>query len=84
MYENGLLFQHHYFFDDKFLVNNESLQIHKRSYNERFFKTVLHLEFSLPFKILNTCWPCNLHNLAHIVGQRTVLDYTIVYDEVVL
>jgi len=43
-----------YFFDDKFLVNYESLQIHKHRYNhdEQFFK-MLHPSFSLPFKVLN-------------------------------
>ena len=56
MCENSPLFQHRYFFD-KFLVNNEFLQIHKRWYdhNEQFFKTVLHLGFFLPFKVLNIC-----------------------------
>jgi len=51
MCENDFLFQHYYFFDDKFLVNNKSLQIHKRWYDhdEQFFKTVLHLGFSLSF-----------------------------------
>ena len=30
MCENGLLFQHHHFLHDKFLVNDESLQIYER------------------------------------------------------
>jgi len=30
MYKNGPLFQHRYFFNNKFLVNDESLQLHKR------------------------------------------------------
>jgi len=44
MCENGPLFQHRYFFNDKFLVNDEYLQIHKHWYNydEQFFKTVLY------------------------------------------
>jgi len=51
MSKNGSLFQHRYFFNDKFLVNDESLQILKRWYDEQFFKTVLHLYFSLPFNV---------------------------------
>jgi len=30
MCENGPLFQHRYFFHNKFIVNEESLQIHER------------------------------------------------------
>ena len=30
MRENGPLFQHRHFFHDKFLVNDETLQIHER------------------------------------------------------
>jgi len=32
MCENGPLFQYRYFFHNKFLVNDESLQIHERSH----------------------------------------------------
>ena len=57
MSKNGSLFQHRYFFNDKFLVNDESLQILKRCYDhdEQFFKIVLHPYFSLPFNVLNIC-----------------------------
>ena len=58
MCENGPLFQYCYFFDDKFLVNDKFLQIHKRWYDhdEQFFKTVCaSSQFFLPFKVLNIC-----------------------------
>ena len=57
MYENGSPFQHRYFFNNKFFFDDKSLQIHKCWYDhdEQFFKTVLHLGFFLPFKVLNTC-----------------------------
>jgi len=45
MCENGPLFQHCYFFDDKFLVSDEFLQIHKRWYDKQFFKIVLYSGF---------------------------------------
>ena len=93
MCENSLLFQHHYFFDDLFsksFFNNESLQIHNRWYDhdEQFFRTVIHSVVFLSllkFEILtdNIHNPYNLHNLAHYIGQRTILDYTIVYDETI-
>ena len=85
MCENSSSFQHRYFFDEKSLFDDEFLQIHKHRYDhdEQFFKTVLHLSFSVPFKILHTCCSCNVCNLAHYVEQRTVLDYTIVYDEAI-
>jgi len=52
MCENALF---RYFFDDKSFFDAESLQIHKCWYDhdEQFFKTVLHVGFSPPFKILN-------------------------------
>jgi len=85
MCENNRLFQHRYFFDDKSFFDDESLQIHKHWYDHyQFFKNFCaFLVFSL-FKILNTYWLCNLHNIAHYVGQRIVgLNYTIVYDEAI-
>ena len=76
MRENGLLFQHRHFLHDKFLVNYKSLslQIHKCWYghDEQFFEKASHSSFFSLFKVLNTCWRCNLHDLVHYVGQRII------------
>jgi len=44
---------------------------------------LFHFDFSFPFKVLNTYQSCKLYNLTYYVGQRTVLDYTIVYDKAI-
>ncbi|KYN29537.1 hypothetical protein ALC57_01017 [Trachymyrmex cornetzi] len=41
MCENGPLFQHNHFLHDKFLVNDESLQIHERWHEHVVEKTVI-------------------------------------------
>ncbi|KYN12749.1 hypothetical protein ALC57_15074 [Trachymyrmex cornetzi] len=41
MRENGPLFQHHHFLHDKFLVNDESLQIHERWHEHVVEKTAV-------------------------------------------
>jgi len=79
MCENSFLFQHCYFFDDKSLTINSCRSTDWYDHDEQFLKTVLYSNFSSPFKVLNTSWPCNLHNHAHYVEQRTILDYIIVW-----
>ncbi|KYN19767.1 hypothetical protein ALC57_07920 [Trachymyrmex cornetzi] len=46
MCENGPLFQHSHFLHDKFLVNDESLQIHERWYEHIVEKTVVDCDVS--------------------------------------
>ncbi|KYN17528.1 hypothetical protein ALC57_10177, partial [Trachymyrmex cornetzi] len=46
MRENGPLFQHSHFFHDKFLVNDESLQIHERWHEHVVEKTVVGCDVS--------------------------------------
>jgi len=79
--ENGLLFQHRYF-----LTINLSSTINPcKSTDIDMTMTTIHQNcasswFFFLFKVLNICWLCNLHNLAHYNGQRTRL-HDHIYNE---
>ena len=79
MRENGPLFQHRHFLHDKFLVNDESLQIHEHCHRHvsRILRSIaVYRRFYIVSEM-------HLGDFAHNVGQRIILNYTIVYDETI-
>ena len=79
MRENGPLFQHRHFLHDKFLVNDESLQIHER-WHRHVSRILRSIAVYRRFYIVSEM---HLGDFAHNVGQRIILNYTIVYDETI-
>ena len=77
MRENGPLFQHRHFLHDKFLVNDESLQIHERWHRHVVENIVINYR---RFYIVSEV---HLGDFAHNVGQRIILNHTIVYDKTI-
>ena len=82
MRENGPLFQHRHFLHDKFLVNDESLQIHERWHDHVVEKTAVgcgRLRRIVDLIVLEV----HLGDFAHNVGQWIILNHAIVYDETI-
>ena len=75
MRENDFLFQHCHFLHDKFLVNDESLQIHE-CWPGHVEKSEVDCDFYIKSKV-------HLGDFAHNVGQWIILSYAIVYDETI-
>ena len=78
MRENGPLFQHCYFFHDKFLVNDEYLQIHECWYGHVVEKTAVNCGL---YRRFYSMLEVHLSDFAHNVGQWIILNHAIVYDE---
>jgi len=78
MCENGPLFQHRYFLHNKFLVNDESLQIH-----ERWYELLRRLRPNVTYRKFYIMSEVRLGDFAHNVGQWIILNHAIVYDETI-
>jgi len=83
MCENGPLFQHRYFLYDKFLVNDECLQIHKRWHEYVIEKIAVdcgrmrRIFIRRRFYIMSEVY---LGDFTHNVGQWIILNHAIAYN----